>query len=63
MSSYKFLASLAIVVLFLAYGAWLKKERAQGRGTSFFHKDITLIVVAVGFVVWGVYMIYMLAQR
>jgi uncharacterized membrane protein YidH (DUF202 family) len=63
MGSYKFFASLAIVVLFIAYGAWLRKERAQGRGASFFHKDITLVVVAVGLVVWGVYMIYEITQR
>lgn len=41
MSEYKFLAYAAIGVLIFGYRAWLKREKAEGRGRSILHKDIS----------------------
>jgi uncharacterized membrane protein YidH (DUF202 family) len=51
MSEYKFIAYAAMGVLIYAYRAWLKKEKAEGRGLGFLHKDITGFLFVFGVIV------------
>lgn len=47
MAEYKIIGYLTIFILFAVYGAWLSKEKSEGRGNSFWHKDLFSLLIEI----------------
>ena len=47
MNEYKVVAYIAIGILIYRYRSWLKKEKAEGRGSGILHKDLSGIILGI----------------